>query len=129
MISAIQSRRRTKRILIGKTDLNAAYRRIHINDTTVPTCISIVDELAFICLRLTFGTTPAPAEYTTISKAEIYLGNNQLRYESWDTTDIKSPHSNLIPEEDKCHSADHLSKLYPLAVNIKAKEAYLDFFI
>ena len=66
-------------IIIGKTDLDAAYRRIHANAKTPSTCITIVEKLAFICLKLPFGTTHAPAEYTTISKAEIDLGNNTLR--------------------------------------------------
>ena len=61
MISAMQSRCPTKRILIGKTYLDAAYRKIHAHTNTASTCIAIVDELAFLCLSLTFGTIPAPA--------------------------------------------------------------------
>ena len=74
----MRSRWPTKRILIGKTDLDAAYRRIHANATTTSTCIAIVNELALLCLRLSFGITPAPAEYTTVSEAAIDLGNDLL---------------------------------------------------
>ena len=74
-----------KRILIGKTDLDAAYLRIHANAKNASTCIAIVDEIAFLCLRLNFGTTPAPAEYTTVSEAKTDLGNNLLQDQSWDT--------------------------------------------
>ena len=63
-----------KRILIGKTDLEAAYRQIHANARTASTCIAIVNELAFLCLRLPFVATPAPAEYMTFSEAAIDLG-------------------------------------------------------
>ena len=45
------------------------------------------------------------------------------RYESWDTTDLDFPDRNLLPEEDKLHSADHLVKSDPLEVNIEAEEA------
>ena len=83
MISAMQSRWPTKRILIGKTDLDAAYRQIHAHANIASTCIVIVDEPEFLCLRLPFGTTPAPAEYTTISEAEIDLGNDLLQDRSW----------------------------------------------
>ena len=62
MISAMQSRRPTVRILIWKTDLDAAYLRIHANAKTSSTCIEIVNKLAFLCLTLPFGTTPATAE-------------------------------------------------------------------
>ena len=78
MISAVQIRWPIKRILIGKTDLDAAYRRIHANATNVLICIAIVDELYFLRLRLPFGTTPAPAENTTIGEVAIDLGNDIL---------------------------------------------------
>ena len=85
MISAMRSRWPTKRILIGKTDLDTAYLLIHANAKTAFTCIAIVNELAFLCLRLPFCTTPAPAEYTTVSEAAIDLGNDLRQYQSWDT--------------------------------------------
>ena len=108
MISAMRIIWPTKRILIGNTDLDAAYHRIHANATTASTCISIVDELDFLCLRLPFGTTPTPVEYTTISEAAIDLGNDLLRYESWDTDELNSPHQSLLPQEEKHQSASHL---------------------
>ena len=83
----------TKRILIGKIDLDAAYRQIHANATTTSTCIAILDELDLFSLRLPFGTTTAPEEYTTVSEAAIDLGNNILQDKSWDTDDLHSPQS------------------------------------
>ena len=74
--SAMRSRWPTKQIFIGKIDLDTAYRKIHTNAKTALTWIAIVDELAFLCFRLPFGTTPAPAEYTTVSETTIYLGND-----------------------------------------------------
>ena len=63
--------------------------------------MKIVDELAFLCLRLPFGTTPVPAEYITISEAAIDIGNDLLRDESWDIDDLNSPHRSFLPQEDK----------------------------
>ena len=90
---------------------------------TASPCIAIVDELAFLCLRLPFGTTPAPAEYTTISEATIYLGNDLLQDQSWDTNDLNWPHISLLPQEEKQQSASHLAKADPLEVDITATEA------
>ena len=129
MISAMQRRWPTKRILIGKTDLDTAYLRIHAHANTASTCIEIVDELDFLCLRSPFGTTPAPAEYTNISEAAIDLGNDLLQDQSWDTNDLKSPHRSLLPPEEKQQSASHMAKAYPLAVEIIATEASMDGFI
>ena len=118
-----------KRILIGKIGLDSAYRRIYAHTTTALTCIAIVDELAFLYLRLPFGTTPTPAEYTTDSELEIYLGNDLLRYESWYIDDLNSPHRYLLPQEDKQKSASHLATADPLGVDITATEAPMYGFI
>ena len=67
---------------MGKTDLDTAYRWIHANAKTASTCIAIVDEPAFLYLRLPFGTTPAAAEYTTISETVRDLGNDLLQDQS-----------------------------------------------
>ena len=90
-----------------------AYRRIHAHANTASTCIAIVDELAFLCLRLPFVTTPAPAEYTTISEVAIDLGNDLLQDQSWDTNDHNTPHISLIPTEEKQQSARHMAKADP----------------
>ena len=129
MRSALQSRCPKKRILIGKTDLDASYRRIHANSTTASTCIAIVDKLSFLYLRLTFGTTPAPAEYIIVSEAATDPGIDLLRDESWDTDDLNSPHRSLLPQEEKQISASHLATAYPLAVDITSTEASMDVFI
>ena len=69
-------------------------------------------------MRLTFGTTPTPAEYTTISDAAIDLGNDPLTDTPWQATDLQSPHRHLLPREDYLPVSDLLVKAYQLAVNI-----------
>ena len=51
--------------------MDEAYRRIHANASTAVTCISIVDELDFLCLRLPFRTKASPTEYKTVNEAAI----------------------------------------------------------
>ena len=129
MIFVMHSRWPTKRNHIGRTDLDTSYRRIHANVTTTSTCIAIVDDLDFLCLRLTFGNTPVPAEDNTVSKAIIDLGNDLLQDESWDTDDLNLPHRYLLLHEDQQKSASNLATSYPLAVDITATEASMDGFI
>ena len=97
--------------------------------TTASTFIAIVDELALLCLRSPFGTTPAPEKYTTVSEAKIDLGNDLLRDESWDTDYLNSPHRSLLPQEEKQQSAIHIATADPLSVDITATEASMDGFI
>ena len=60
MMAAMRIKWPSKHILIGKIDLDDAYRSIHTNAQIAATFIAIVVKLAFLCLCLTFGTTPAP---------------------------------------------------------------------
>ena len=76
-----------------------------------------------------FGTTPATEEYTTVSEAEIYLGNNLLWDEYWDIDDLNSPHQYLLPLEEKQQSKIHLETAGILAVEITVTEASMDVFI
>ena len=62
MIAAMRIKWPSKRIVIGKIDLDAAYRRVHTNAQIASKFIAIVGKLAFLCLCLYFGTTPATAE-------------------------------------------------------------------
>ena len=64
----------------------------------------------------------------TISEAEIYLGKNILRYESWDTDDLKSPQRYLITQDEKQQSTSHVATEHPLEVDIKATEEIMDGF-
>ena len=97
--------------------------------TTVLTFIAIVDEQSFLCLRLSFVTTTAPAEYTTVSETAIYLGNDLLQDESWDTDDLNLSNRSLLPQENKKKSASYLTTADTLAVDLTAAEASMDGFI
>ena len=80
-------------------------------------------------MRLPFGTTPTPAEYTAISEAAIDLGNDLLQDQSWDTDDLKLPHRSSLSPEEKQQPASYLEKAHPLAVKIISTEASMDGFI
>ena len=121
MISAMRIKYPSKIILIGKTDPDAAYRRVHANAQIAAACIVIVGKIAFLYLRLPFGTTPAPEKYTTISEAAIDLGNDIIADTSWDATNLQSPHQHLLPREDYLPSSYPLVKADQLTVNIEAK--------
>ena len=65
----------------------------------------------------------------TVSEAEIDLGNDLLRDESWYTDDLNLPHQSLLPQEEKHQSTSNLATLYPLEVDITSIEASMDGFI
>ena len=77
-------------------------------------------------MRLPFGTTLAQAECAIVSEAAIYLGNDLLRDEYWDTDDLNSPYQYLLPQEDKQQPESHLATADLLAVDITYIEASMD---
>ena len=119
----------SRRIVIGKTYLDAAYQRVHKNAQIADTCIKIVGKPAFLCLRLPFGNTPAPSEYTIISEAETDLGNNLLADTSRDAKNLQSPHQKLLPREGYLPASDPLVKEDHIVVNIEAKDSSMYGFI
>ena len=82
----------------------------------------------FLCLRLPFGNTPEPAEYTTVSEAAIDIGNDLLWDESWDTYDLNLQHQSLLSQEEKQKSANHITTTDSMSVETFeyiAKEMFL----
>ena len=98
MFTSMQIKWPSKFILIGKKDLDAAYSRIHVNTWIVSTFVSIVDNLAHICICLPFRTTSAPAEYTIVIKSAIGLVEDLRRDKLGDATELQESHRQLLEE-------------------------------
>ncbi|MGH7974537.1 MAG: hypothetical protein ACREBR_03335, partial [bacterium] len=64
----VRYRHNVVRIMMGKFDLKAAYRRSHLHATTATECCTVFSDLAFVALRKTFGATPCPTEWCCISE-------------------------------------------------------------
>ena len=56
-------------ILFNKTDLDAAYCRLHVALAYALLCITIIGRIAYLLIRLPFGSTPAADEFSTISES------------------------------------------------------------
>ena len=107
-------------------DLDTAYHRIHANTQISSTFITFVNKLALLYLRLTSSATSIPEDYTTVHKATIYLLNDLLMENSWDATEIQSPHRHLLKEEIYKPGSYPLVQLDALEFDIEAKEASMD---
>jgi hypothetical protein len=83
----------TTRILLSKTDLKAAYRRVTLHGDTAARCIINTGEIALLSLRLTFGGSPCPNEFCVISETIADLANDILHCPDWDPTRTHSPHT------------------------------------
>ncbi len=89
----------TTKILLAKTDLKAAYRRITLHGDTAARCIITTGDIALFSLRLTFGGTPCPNEFCVISEMIADLANGILHCSEWNPVELHSPHIISLPLE------------------------------
>ena len=98
----------TSRILISKADIDSAYRRSHTNGKAAAKSLMWIMiggiKLLIMCLRLTFGGSPCPSEWTSISEPVTDLANAILKCNDWDPDELSSdmvamyPPTKLLPD-------------------------------
>ena len=89
-IHAIRQRHPDKMIWMNKTDMDAAYRRIHANMQAAQTCITVIDDIAYLLGRLPFGSSPAPTKFSNVSDTIGDVAQDISLDKSWDPSTLKS---------------------------------------
>ena len=129
-IHSLRLRYPSKRILISKVDLEAAYRRVHVTPEKVITLISIWNGIAYLLTRLPFGASAGPSKYCTISEAIFDLLYDLLLDETWNPQTFQDPdwHHFLakIPTEQK---NDPIAVARELIVKIPENNCYCDGYV
>jgi hypothetical protein len=77
-------------IWINKTDMDAAYRRLHTHMSAAVTCITIFDELAYLLTRVPFGASPGPSKFSCISDASADLAQDLCLEPTWHPHELHS---------------------------------------
>lgn len=70
-------------ILIGKFDLDSAYRRLFVKLSCALLCTTIIGPIAYLLLRLPFGSSPAAAEFSLFSEFICDVAQALLLDNSW----------------------------------------------
>jgi hypothetical protein len=118
-IHNIRNRHPYKAIVMSKTDMDAAYRRIHASMTSAVTCMTVVEDIAYLLVRLPFGSSPAPSIFSIISDTITDVAWDLSLDPTWST---KSLHSNFkfvnnpptyLPENIPYDQANNLSVPLP----------------
>jgi hypothetical protein len=89
-IHSIRRRHPTKIIWLNKTDMDAAYRRLHTNMTAAVTCITMFENLAFLLTRVPFGAAPGPTKFSCVSDTATDLANDLCLDHGWDPALLRS---------------------------------------
>jgi hypothetical protein len=69
----------------------ATSRGLHVNENDE-------DELAYVSLRLTFGGSPNPSEFSTISETITDLTNIILQHRDWNPVTLHSEFNSLVDD-------------------------------
>ena len=115
-------------IWMNKTDLDAAYRRIHTNMQAAVTCITIIKTIAYLLLRLPFGSSPAPSKFSTVSDAIADVAQDLAADKNWDPAKLKSSFDlDFPPSREPEHIA--YAPADELHVTLPARDICTDNFI
>ena len=130
----LRLRHPTTRILLSKIDLDSAYRRAHVNERVMAKSLTWFSFeghwMLLLCLRLTFGSTPGPSLFSTISESLTDLVNALLKCLDWDALTLSSPLKELYPPVETLSDKVPFSRTKPLSIVIpETSMAKADVFL
>ena len=85
-------------IITGQFEFSAAYKRMTMWGRTSASSCTCHDDISYISLRLTFGCSPCPPIWCSISKMITNLANDILVSTDWDPSRTHSPHHAQMPK-------------------------------
>jgi hypothetical protein len=99
-ISYLQQLYPDKQILMTNVDWKSADRRIHLRPSTAVRSRTSIDGLLLMALRMRFGGSPNPAQWSDVSEVVTDLANDLVRRNDWDPQQFKSPHQALLSTDE-----------------------------
>ncbi|OEU12035.1 hypothetical protein FRACYDRAFT_245162 [Fragilariopsis cylindrus CCMP1102] len=107
-----------KRILISKYDFSDAYRRIAHAAQAAAQTIFVIGQVAFICLRLSFGGSVNPPSWCSVSEMITDLSNELPLIPKWNPDKLFSPAQVQVPAPRYLDDSIPLALARPLVVDI-----------
>jgi hypothetical protein len=127
-IHAMRRRHPHTSIFINKTDMDAAYRRIHTNIQAAVTCITVVHDIAYLLVRVPFGASPAPSGFSLVSDAAGDLAQDLALDPNWDPAKLHSSFDlDFIPQLEA--PSVPFGQADELSINLPPREIVTDNFI
>jgi len=118
-----------KRILMSKYDLDAAYRRLHVVPEQALQCVTTIDDIGYIPLRLPFGVAAGPSLYSTVSETIFDLTNDILQDKSWNREEINSPIQSRLADPIYLDDSIPFARTESLDVYIPSRNTFCDGYI
>jgi len=118
-----------QKIFMSKYDLDAAYRRLHVLPAQNLQCVTIIDKIAYIPLRLPFGVALGPSLYSTMSETIFDLTNDLLLDKTWNLNTLHSPILENLEPPQPLPDTIKFAEAKPLDVYIPSRDSFCDGYI
>jgi hypothetical protein len=121
-------------ILLAKLDIKSAFRRINYSGEAALRCISVLEERAYVQLRMTFGGSNCPSTWCAVSELITELANNILASSDWNHNELWWKHQPLVPGKDIVDTSTPLEQcldtlLLPAPKPFGTADVYIDDII
>jgi len=120
---------KSKRIFMSKYDMDAAYRRLHALTEHALKCVTVIDKVGYIPLRLPFGVSPGPSIYSSISECIYDLVNDLLNDREWDRETLNSPYVDRLAPPEKSDHSTPITEVRELSVYLPDRPSFADGYI
>ena len=121
-IVGCRARNPNTRILISKADIDSAYRRSHVNLFAAAKSLMWLPfkgvKILVMCLRLTFGGSPWPSEWSCLSEPICDLTNALLKCPDWDPEELYSPLEFMYPMDNPLTETIPFGQARDLAIHL-----------
>ena len=128
MLHALRHQHPSTPLLLGKFDMDSAYRRCFVWLRHALLCCTIIGELAYILLRLPFGSSPAAGAFSLLSDFVADLAQQLVDDNTWDPDTFKSDIVSDIPMVQTPPLHD-ISTVKQLQFDIPTRTISIDVFI
>ena len=120
---------KNKKIYMSKYDMDAAYRRLHSIIPHALKCVTVVEKIAYVPLRLPFGVSPGPSLYSTISECVFDLTNDLINDKSWNREELYSPYQPKLAPRQELPDDEPITTVRDLSVYMPERSTIADGYI
>ena len=113
---------------MSKTDLDSAYRRVHTSIKAALSSITVLDDIAYLLVRLPFGSAPAPSIFSSISDTAADLAQDLCLDPSWNPSNLHSSFDLVFPTEYEDDTVP-FAPADPLVIQLPPREIVTDNLI
>ena len=118
LILALRTEHPNTAIFICKYDYSDAYRRVAHSPAATAQTIAIMDNIAYVSLRLTFGGSPNPPTWCAISEIVTDLANELIWCTDWDPDTTFSTMMSTTNPPKRMSPSIPFARARPMAVRL-----------